>query len=151
MNVVNFTGVKNVRILTISNPTKPHFPELPETDKNVNVIRLECQLTDEDFDYFKEVTNKSRNFVIASTPISPKEPFCVDIRAREHQKQYDIFLNKTEIVQDERPIFGIVTFLCALTKFIKDGQHDNTKYHKFIDMINLACDRVGRKALKHVP
>ena len=151
MNIVNFTGVKNIRILTISNPTKPHFPELPEVDKNVNVIRLECQLTDKDFDNFKDVTNKSKNFVITSTEISPKDPFCVDIRAKENQKQYDIFLNKTEIVQDERPIFGIVTFLCELTKLIKNENSNNDKLHRFLDMINLACDRIGRKALKNVP
>lgn len=151
MNPINFTGVKNIRVLTISNPTKPHFPELPDEDKDVNVIRLECQLTDDDFEHFKEITDKSKNFVITSTPILQREPICVDIRARENKKQYDIFLNKTEIVQDERPIFAIVTFLCALTKCIKDSNNNNRKLHKFLDMINLACDRVGRKALKYVP
>ena len=151
MNTINFTGVKNLRVFTISNPDKPHFPELPEKDRNVNVIRLECELTDDDFDYFKEITDKSRNFVITNTKISPQEPVCIDVRARENKNQYDLFLNKTEIVQNERPIFAIVTFLCALTKAIKDVKKDNIKLHKFLDMINLACDRVGRKALKNVP
>ena len=111
---------------------------------------MECQLTDKDFEYFKEVTDKSDTFKKSSTPFIENDILHIDIGAREEKNQYNVFLNEIQVPQDERAIFGIVTFLCALTKLIKEGNLNHSKLNKFLDIINLACDRVGKRALKRV-
>ena len=150
MNGVNFTSIRNIRVTQFANPALPTFPEY--TDSKTVALRLECKITEEDFEYFKEVTNKSDWFQKLSPPLKEDDDVQIDILAKRTPKQYELLINKIEIPQNDRSIFGIVTFLCALTKLIlDDNRGSKNSIIKHLQVINKALDRIGRRALKNVP
>ena len=149
---INFKGIYNAKVLTSYNKYAPKFNEL---GKDENILYIKCYLkNDEQGDHALEYYNTISKSDCLKDFIKPFY-YCkvfLGIEKSNNKKEYgySISLDGEKIdQQDEKSIFGILTFLCAMTKdLISLQSKTNPENVKYYELSNKVLDKVAKRALK---
>ena len=150
---INFKGIYYPDVLTGYNKYVPKFDEL---DHYENSLTIKCYLeNDEQGNHATEYYNVTSKSDLLKNLIRPL-PYCkvfLEI-VKSHNKNeygYSISLDGCEIdQQDNKSIFAILTFLCAMTKdLISLQSKTNPENVKYYELANKVLDKVGKRALKN--
>ena len=150
---INFKGIYYPDVLTGYNKYVPKFDEL---DHYENSLTIKCYLENDEqgdhvSEYYKAIS-KSDLLKTFARPIGYCKVLLGIVKSENKEEYgYSISLEGFEIdQQDEKSIFGILTFLCAMTKDLISLQSktnpENVKYYK---LANKILDKVGKRALKN--
>ena len=148
---INFKGIYNAEVLTGYNKFTPKFNELG-MDKNI--LRIKCYLENDDqgnhaFKYHNAIS-KSDDLKNLIRPRNHCNVF-LDIEKSNNKEEYgySISLDGKKInQQDQKSIFGILTFLCAMTKdLISLQSKTNPENVKYYELSNKFLSKVAERAL----
>ena len=150
---INFKGIYYPDVLTGYNKYVPKFDEL---DHYENSLTIKCYLeNDEQGNHVSEYYNaisKSDLLKTFARPIGYCKVLLGVVKSENKEEYgYSISLEGFEIdQQDEKSIFGILTFLCAMTKdLISLQSKTNPENVKYYELANKVLDKVGKRALKN--
>ena len=150
---INFKGIYYPTVSTCYDKYVPKFDEL---DHYENSLTITCYLENDEqgnhvSEYFKAIS-KSDLLKRRIRPLSYCKVFLNIIKSQDKKEYgYSISLDGTEIdQQDEKSIFKILTFLCAMTKdLISLQSKTNPENIKYYELANKVLDKVGKRALKN--
>lgn len=150
---INFKGIYYPDVLTGYNKYVPKFEEL---DHYENSLTIKCYLENDEqgdhvSEYYKAIS-KSDLLKTFARPIGYCKVLLGIVKSENKEEYgYSISLEGFEIdQQDEKSIFGILTFLCAMTKdLISLQSKTNPENVKYYELANKVLDKVGKRALKN--
>ncbi len=150
---INFKGIYYPDVLTGYNKYVPKFDEL---DHYENSLTIKCYLENDKqgnhvTEYYKAIS-KSDLLKTFARPIGYCKVLLGIVKSENKEEYgYSISLEGFEIdQQDEKSIFGILTFLCAMTKdLISLQSKTNPENVKYYELANKVLDKVGKRALKN--
>ena len=149
---INFKGIHHPNVSIGYNKFVPKFDEL---DNHKNSLCIKCYLEDdEQGNHATEYYNVTSKSDLLKNLIRPL-PYCkvfLEI-VKSHNKDeygYSISLDGCEIdQQDNKSIFAILTFLCAITKdLISSQSKTNPEKVKYYELGNKVLGKVAKRALK---
>ena len=151
---VNFTGIKDPKIfLKYQGVLVPHGGA---QGMKVHTIRLDCFLTDKtensDLSELKRVTEKAPQIYNKFKNFTENDLFSIEVSPSKTPDTfgYNLKFNGTEIEQWDKSIFGICTFICSITKSILTKGLESPKVNKYVKVINLVADKIGKESLNYV-
>lgn len=152
---INFTGIKNPQIL-ISRHGSLLEVGGHVNDEYINRIRMNCYLDNSsdtvELNEFKRVVVQAPNLIEKFSNFTDKDCLQIDISPSTSPRNfgYSINLNGEEVDQWDKSIFGICTFLCAITRTLLVNDIIKPNSQKYIRAINIISDKIGKKCLKYV-
>ncbi len=151
---VNFTGIKDPKIfLKRQGVLVPHG--IAEEMK-IHTIRMDCFLTDNtgspDLSELKRVTSKAPSLKEKFKNFTENDLFRIEVSPSKEAQNfgYDLKFNGEEVQQWDKSIFGICTFVCAITRNLLTKGLESPEMNKYIKAINLITDKIGKASLKYV-
>ncbi len=152
---INFTGIKNPQILISRHGSLLDVGSI-NSDESINRIRMKCYLDNtletKELSEFKRVITQDSNLSEKFSNFTDKDCLQIDISPSRSPRNfgYSINLNGAEVNQWDKSIFGICTFLCAITKSLLNKNDLTPKLQKYIKVMNIVSDRIGKESLKYV-
>ena len=151
---VNFTGIRQPKVMIANSPDYPRFDELGDLSRNV--LRLQCRLTDDkkgsDLYEFQRTMTKCYPYFWDFLGVTDKDTITIDLAKSQEARNfgYEIEVNDRYINQWDTSIFGVCTFLCALCKKFQKLYHPESAGGKCIATALKAFHEIGVEALEHV-
>lgn len=151
---INFTGIKAPKISVCRKGSILDADNIG-SDEKVHTIRMNCYLdnaNNSDLDEFKRVISKDH--YISNKFNNFTENDCLQIEmSPSTQPQnfgYSININGEEVTQWNNSIFGICTFLCAITRSLLKNNELTPNVQKYIKAMNIVSAKIGNASLKYV-
>ncbi len=151
---INFTGIKDPQILVSRKGSLLNAGNIG-SDEKIHTIRMKCYLdntNNNDLNEFKRVVSKTPNLSEKFNNFSNNDCLQIDISpsSRPQNFGYSINFNGEEVTQWDKSIFGICTFLCAITRFLLKNNELTPNIQKYIKAMNIISDKIGQESLKYV-